>query len=81
MFYLLICTTSIYVRNFYSFQNLDVFFHTLLYTLKTHLHQILHNHIPDYIKDAVQSVCKQRLCLHAGIQNIEFYSTTLFIFS
>jgi hypothetical protein len=25
------------------------------------------------VKDAVQSVCKQRLCLHFGIQNIEFY--------
>jgi hypothetical protein len=31
-------------------------------------------------KDAVQSVCKQRLCLHFGIQNIEFYSTTIYIF-
>ena len=30
-------------------------------------------------KDAVQSVCKQRLCLHFGIQNIEFYSTTIYI--
>ena len=32
------------------------------------------------LKDAVQSVCKQRLCLHFGIQNIEFYSTTIYIF-
>jgi hypothetical protein len=32
------------------------------------------------IKDAIQSVCKQRLCLHFGIQNIEFYSTTIYIF-
>jgi hypothetical protein len=31
-------------------------------------------------KDAVQSVCKQRLCLHFGIQNIEFYLTTIYIF-
>jgi hypothetical protein len=31
-------------------------------------------------KDAVQSVCKQRLCLHSGIQNIKFYSTTIYIF-
>ena len=31
-------------------------------------------------KDAVQSICKQRLCLHFGIQNIEFYSTTIYIF-
>ena len=31
-------------------------------------------------KDAVQSVCKQQLCLHFGIQNIEFYSTTIYIF-
>jgi hypothetical protein len=31
-------------------------------------------------KDAVQSVCKQRLCSHFGIQNIEFYSTTIYIF-
>jgi hypothetical protein len=31
-------------------------------------------------KDAVQSVCKQRLCLQFGIQNIEFYSTTIYIF-
>ena len=32
-----------------------------------------------WIKGAVQSVCKQRLCLHFGIQNIEFYSTTIYI--
>jgi hypothetical protein len=32
-----------------------------------------------YFKDAVQSICKQRLCLHFGIQNIEFYSTTIYI--
>jgi hypothetical protein len=31
-------------------------------------------------KYAVQSVCKQRLCLHFGIQNIEFYLTTIYIF-
>jgi hypothetical protein len=31
-------------------------------------------------KDAVQSVCKQRLCLHFGTQNIEFYSSTIYIF-
>jgi hypothetical protein len=30
-------------------------------------------------KDAVQYVCKQRLCLHFGIQNIEFYSKTIYI--
>jgi hypothetical protein len=33
-----------------------------------------------WFKDAVQSVCKQRLCLHFGMQNIEFYSTTICIF-
>ena len=31
-------------------------------------------------KDAVQPVCKQRLCLHLDIQKIEFYSTTIYIF-
>ena len=33
-------------------------------------------------KDAVLSVCKQMLCLHFefGIQNIEFYSKTIYIF-
>ena len=31
-------------------------------------------------KDAVRSVCKQRLCLHFGIQNIEFYSIIIYIF-
>ena len=31
-------------------------------------------------EDAVQSVCKQRLCLHFSIQNTEFYSTTIYIF-
>jgi hypothetical protein len=31
-------------------------------------------------KDAVQSICKQRLCLHFGIQNVEFYSKTIYIF-
>jgi hypothetical protein len=35
---------------------------------------------PLLYKDAVQSVCKQWLCLHFGIQNIEFYSTTIYIF-
>jgi hypothetical protein len=33
-----------------------------------------------YVKDTVQSVCKHRLCLHFGMQNIEFYSTTIYIF-
>ena len=28
----------------------------------------------------VQSVCKQRLCLHFGIPNIEFSLTTIYIF-
>ena len=37
-------------------------------------------HRVKHIKYAVQSVCKQRLCLHFGIQNIEFYSTTIYIF-
>jgi hypothetical protein len=32
------------------------------------------------VKDAVQFVYKQRLCLHFGIQNIEFYSATIYIF-
>ena len=32
------------------------------------------------LKDAVQSVCKQRLCFHFGIHNIEFYSATIYIF-
>jgi hypothetical protein len=36
--------------------------------------------ILNVFKDAVQSVCKQRLCLHFVIQNIEFYSTTIYIF-
>jgi hypothetical protein len=31
-------------------------------------------------KGRVQSVCKQSLCLHFGIQNIEIYSTTIYIF-
>jgi hypothetical protein len=31
-------------------------------------------------KDAVQFVCKQRICLHFCIENIEFYSTTIYIF-
>jgi hypothetical protein len=35
---------------------------------------------PPNFKDAVQSVCKQRLCLHFGIQNIAFHSTTIYIF-
>ena len=35
---------------------------------------------PRIFKDAVQSVCKQKLCLHFGMQNIEFYSTTIYIF-
>jgi hypothetical protein len=31
-------------------------------------------------KGRVQSVCKQSLCLHFGIQNIELCSTTIYIF-
>jgi hypothetical protein len=41
---------------------------------KSYNHGILVTVTPRF-KDAVQSVCKQRLCLHFGIQNIEFYST------
>ena len=37
--------------------------------------------IAQIFKDAVQSVCKQRLSLHCVIQNIEFYSTTIYIFT
>jgi hypothetical protein len=29
-------------------------------------------------KGRLQSVCKQSLCLHFGVQNIELYSTTIF---
>ena len=52
------------------------------FTSETVIHGIRRRYIQiDYIlKDAVQSVCKQRLCLHFGIQNIEFYSTTIYIF-
>ena len=32
------------------------------------------------IKGALQSVCKQSLCLHFCVQNIELYSTTIYIF-
>jgi hypothetical protein len=32
------------------------------------------------IKGSVQSICKQSLCLHFGIQNIELSSTTIYIF-
>jgi hypothetical protein len=46
---------------------------------KSYNHGILVTVTPR-LKDAVQSVCKQRLCLHFGIQNIEFYSTTIYIF-
>ena len=31
-------------------------------------------------EDAVQSVCKQRICLHFSVQNTEFYWTTIYIF-
>jgi hypothetical protein len=31
-------------------------------------------------KGALQSVCKQSLCLHFCVQNIELYSTTIYIF-
>jgi hypothetical protein len=37
--------------------------------------------VTSLFKDAVQSVCKQRPCLHCVIQNIEFYSTTIYIFT
>jgi hypothetical protein len=33
-----------------------------------------------YFKGALQSVCKQSLCLHFCVQNIELYSTTIYIF-
>jgi hypothetical protein len=32
------------------------------------------------IKGDLQSVCKQSLCLHFCVQNIELYSTTIYIF-
>jgi hypothetical protein len=32
------------------------------------------------LKGALQSVCKQSLCLHFCVQNIELYSTTVYIF-
>jgi hypothetical protein len=34
----------------------------------------------ELLKGRVQSVCKQSLCLHFGIKNIELYSTTIYIF-
>jgi hypothetical protein len=43
-------------------------------------HLAMRARIQTTIKDALQSVCKQMLCLHFGIQNIEFYSTTIYIF-
>ena len=37
--------------------------------------------IPTYLlKGDLQSVCKQSLCLHFCVQNIELYSTTIYIF-
>ena len=49
------------------------------YILIKKFQSAFHVHSTRYgnIKDAVQSVCKQRLF---GIQNIEFYSTTIYIF-
>ena len=38
------------------------------------------NKIAAHIKGALQSVCKQSLCLHFCVQNIELYSTTIYIF-
>ena len=32
------------------------------------------------IKGDLQSVCKQSLCLHFCVENIELYSTTIYIF-
>ena len=32
----------------------------------------------NFVKGRVQSVCKQSLRLHFGIQNIELYSTTIY---
>jgi hypothetical protein len=32
------------------------------------------------VKGDLQSVCKQSLCLHFCVQNIELYSTTIYIF-
>jgi hypothetical protein len=34
----------------------------------------------DSFKGDLQSVCKQSLCLHFCVQNIELYSTTIYIF-
>ena len=34
----------------------------------------------ELLKGRVQSICKQSLCLHFGIKNIELYSTTIYIF-
>jgi hypothetical protein len=62
--------------NFVHYNEQGVEHHQLKY-LKEQLR--LSSYFIDF-KDAVQSVCKQRLCLHFGIQNIEFYSTTIYIF-
>jgi hypothetical protein len=50
----------------------------LMAQIKAHLHDTT-NHCT-ILKGRVQSVCKQSLCLHFGIQNIDLYSTTIYIF-
>jgi hypothetical protein len=45
-------------------------------SLETYLKQC----IEVFINGRVQTVCKQSLCLHFGIQNIELYSTSIYIF-
>ena len=39
-----------------------------------------HGAFPQQFKGDLQSVCKQSLCLHFCVQNIELYSTTIYIF-
>jgi hypothetical protein len=60
--------------------NYILFTNYILATLNNVLYKFTNPMQVMYIKDAVQSVCKQRLCLHFGIQNIEIYSTTIYIF-
>ena len=40
----------------------------------------IHIFVLTYLKGDLQSVCKQSLCLHFCVQNIELYSTTIYIF-
>ena len=79
-------------KNIYKIKYLDYFKSIILYKFLLHkyetrvrltfpqFHYTINSSPLFKLKGALQSVCKQSLCLHFCVQNIELYSTTIYIF-